>query len=116
MPASWTAETSALIRIPILVASRDQFEAHMRRNNVDTGSWFNSPVSIDNIQTTFGYTPGTCPTGERIANSITNLPTYASMSDRQVESSARAMAEYFETHKGESDYMNKLISGLSNKA
>jgi perosamine synthetase len=114
VPASWTAETSVLIRIPILVKNREEFEAHMWRNNVDTGRWFDSPVSAGNIQNTFGYTPGTCLTGERIASSITNLPTHASMSDLQVESSVRAMAEYFETHKGESDYMNEQISELSN--
>ena len=86
----------------------------MWRNNVDTGRWFDPPVSAGNIQNTFGYTPVTCLTGERIASSITNLPTHASMSDLQVESSVRAMAEYFETHKGESDYMNEQISELSN--
>ena len=87
----------------------------MLQNNVETGRWFDSPVSAENIQKNYAYTPGTCPIGERIANSISNLPSHANMSDSDVKDSANAMADYFASNEGESEYMSELISGVPTK-
>jgi dTDP-4-amino-4,6-dideoxygalactose transaminase len=116
LPESWTAETTVLLRIPILVKNREAFEAHMWNNNIDTGRWFDSPVTVDNTSNTFGYIPCTCPIGEGIASSITNLPTHAGMNQNQVESSARAMGEYFADNPGESTHMNDLLASDRSKS
>ncbi len=100
-PESWVAETAVLLRIPILVKNREKFESHMLRNGIDTGRWFDTPISAENTSNPFGYTPGTCPVGERLAGAITNLPTHANMNTRRAESTVNTMTEYFLANKDE---------------
>jgi perosamine synthetase len=113
LPIDWTTKNAILLRIPILISNRQNFEAHMWSNGIDTGRWFDSPVAVDNTRNPFCYFPGTCPNGEVIAGAITNLPTHAAMSDGDLNSSVVALAEYFNAHPDESVFMTELSNGRS---
>jgi perosamine synthetase len=110
VPSDWLADTTILLRIPILVKNRDAFEAHMWRNRVDTARWFESPVSATNTQHEYGYSCGTCPVGESVAASISNLPTHSNMSESDVKSATSALAQYFQSNTDEAEFMSTMLS------
>jgi perosamine synthetase len=110
LPSSWLAETNIFLRIPILVQHRAKFEVHMRSAGIDTGRWFDNPVSPNNTQHTAEYTRGLCPVGENLSKAITNLPTHASMQDGDLQTAVNTLTQYFNANEGEADHMNRLLS------
>ena len=76
---------SNLIRFPILVENRDKYLEKLNSNLIEPGLWFTAPLSSPSIDhKLFKYKIGSCPTAERIADKIINLPTHNKLNNKDV--------------------------------
>ena len=89
-------EEAVLLRYPVLVENRDALLAAARRERIELGSWFESPLHPLplRLHERFGYVPGTCPRAERVAQRIVNLPLHAGVTPLEAE----RIAAFFLTH------------------
>ncbi len=77
---------SAHLRFPLLVNDRPRLLADARANRIEIGDWFNAPLHpAEAAGEAFGYTPGTCPVGDRLAQCVINLPTHRRVSGHEAE-------------------------------
>jgi dTDP-4-amino-4,6-dideoxygalactose transaminase len=82
--------THAFLRYPLRVRGREGFLRDARRQGLDLGDWFSSPlypIAVGELGR-WGYRWGTAPVAERVSAEIVNLPTEVS-SDRQVDAIER---------------------------
>lgn len=65
------------VRYPVRVANKREVLQAARREGVEIGSWFESPLHPEGTDLeAFGYRPGQCPEAERAARETVNLPTH----------------------------------------
>jgi dTDP-4-amino-4,6-dideoxygalactose transaminase len=82
----------AWVRYPVRVADRDAAIEALRRYTVP-GTWFTS-VQEEAIRPTLnGYVAGTCPTAERAARELVNLPTHPRVAEKDVVAIVEAMSK-----------------------
>jgi dTDP-4-amino-4,6-dideoxygalactose transaminase len=81
----------AWVRYPVRVADREAAIEALRRHTVP-GTWFTS-VQEEAIRPTLnGYGAGTCPTAERAARELVNLPTHPRVGAKDVAAIVEAMS------------------------
>ena len=80
-----------VIRVP----ERDSLRAHLRSQGILTEIYYPSPL---HLEPAFAgtYKPGDFPVAERACREALALPIYPEMSERQQESVAQAIAEYYQ--------------------
>ncbi len=76
--------------IPLLDKNRNKMIQSFIRKGVETGAHFHK--SIDWAKN-FGYKPGDCPFAEHVADNIMCLPTYYSLSSKNVNKIQKTVAE-----------------------
>lgn len=75
-----------LLRYPILVKNKAAVLQAARRERVELGDWFVSPLHpVEAGLQRWGYTSGQCPLAEEVAAHIVNLPTHPRVSQREVQ-------------------------------
>jgi perosamine synthetase len=76
----------SFLRYPLRVVDRRRFMVAAARAGVDLGDWFVSPVhpAKDHLER-WGYVAGSAPNAERACHEVVNLPTDATLVDRDVE-------------------------------
>lgn len=83
-----TCPTSSdtLLRFPILVKNPKDMKAFFAKHQVYVGDWYTQPVDPRDVSlASAGYKKGSCPKTEKICSSIINLPTYPTMTNKDVE-------------------------------
>jgi dTDP-4-amino-4,6-dideoxygalactose transaminase len=75
-----------LLRYPILVKNKAAVLQAAKRERVELGDWFVSPLHpVEAGLQRWGYTSGQCPLAEEVAAHIVNLPTHPRVSQREVQ-------------------------------
>jgi perosamine synthetase len=83
VPAPPQQAETAYVRFPIRVAEREEADRIVARRVV-LGRWFNSVLQLSDHPGVAGYVAGSCPTAERLASELMNLPTHPRMTDTDV--------------------------------
>ena len=81
----------AWVRYPVRVADREAAIEVLRRHTVP-GTWFTSVQEEAISPTLNGYVAGTCPTAERAARELVNLPTHPRVGEKDVVAIVEAMS------------------------
>jgi perosamine synthetase len=78
---------AVLICYPLQIKNKTQVLIEARRNRVELGDWFSSPVHplSEPEWGALGYQKGSCPAAEEVARNIVTLPCHAGVSTREVE-------------------------------
>lgn len=70
------------LRFPIFVRDRDTLVQHLKKNGVYVSDiWYDAPVAPKKYLGLARYPKEMCPHGEKVANSILNLPTHINVSE-----------------------------------
>jgi perosamine synthetase len=86
VPAVPAYAQHAYLRYPLLTTDRAAFLAEARRASLQIGDWFVSPLHpITERLERWGYQPGSCPVGDRVAATVVNLPTGPETGPREVD-------------------------------
>lgn len=76
----------AWLRFPIRVANQKDFLRIAKEAGMYLGDWYDSPLApSDAHMSSFGYSAGMCPVAEEAAKHVVNLPTYPTLSDKQID-------------------------------
>ena len=74
-----------LLRYPILMDHAQEFVKQMRKKHIYLGTWYSNVIDPKGVNfKKLYYVPGSCPNAERIAKKIINIPTYPSLTDKEV--------------------------------
>lgn len=75
----------AWLRYPLLVENPGKLRQQAQQQHILLGDWYDTPITPRDIDPrAFGYTPGSCPNAETIAQQVINLPTYPLLTNQQV--------------------------------
>jgi perosamine synthetase len=79
--------TAVLICYPLQVNDKACLLEEARRNRVELGDWFSSPVHplAETEWSTVGYQGGSCPVAEDVSRHIVTLPCHAGVTPREAE-------------------------------
>ncbi len=82
MPLAKRTAEATLLRYPILVQNKQELLEKARRDRIELGSWFKSPLHPIELKQhrIFDYTIGQCPNAERVSQQIVNLPMHKKIS------------------------------------
>ncbi|MEZ5320119.1 MAG: DegT/DnrJ/EryC1/StrS family aminotransferase [Vicinamibacterales bacterium] len=82
----WEGTQPSFIRFPFLVDGRRGWMKALRRARIEPGTWLNHPMHPAGSDfEACGYRPGLCPTADRVAERIVNLPLHPRVGDWMVE-------------------------------
>lgn len=85
-------DTPVWLRFPIQHPRAHDILRNMRKKNVLVGDWYESPIApADTKASLLGYTAGSCPNAERLAQRTLNLPTHIRVSSREATRVVRAI-------------------------
>ena len=86
---------AVLICYPLQVLNKPALLAQARRNNVELGDWFSSPVHpLEESQwSAVGYEKGCCPTAEAVARRVVTLPCHAGVTQGEMERTLTFLTE-----------------------
>lgn len=74
------------VRYPLLVTNKEAVLAAAKKNRIELGDWFLSPVHPNaGGWEKAGYRPGSCPIAETACRQVINLPTHSRVSSRDAE-------------------------------
>ena len=78
-PTAQRSDGSVLLRYPVKVGNKDELLQKARRERVELGSWFESPLHPVplSVHQVFGYSPGECPNAEAVVGQVVNLPMHS---------------------------------------
>ncbi len=83
------------LRYPLLVENPQRLYEHMKNHNILLGNWYDAVVSpCLNGCSFIDYTPGSCPTAERVTKQIVNLPTDIAIGDEDITRIIDALNSY----------------------
>lgn len=89
-----------LLRFPLLVDNPEDLKKIARKKHVYLGDWYSNgvdPKGTDLSEIFYEY--GMCPTDEYISQHIINLPTYPTMSKKDVEKVVTIVKDYVENSR-----------------
>lgn len=96
----WTVQTypeymdPVLVRYPLLVADKEKAEAEGKKRWIEIGNWFDRPLHQATAgMEMYGYHLGMCPTAERVARHVVNLPTHARTSEKAARKTVDLVCE-----------------------
>ncbi len=70
------------LRLPLLVEDAASLLSFAQKKGVVLGDWYRAVVTPAANLTTVGYMEGSCPTAERLAKKVVNLPTNPNLDSR----------------------------------
>jgi len=74
------------VRYPLLVKNKEAVLAEAKKNRIELGDWFLSPVHPNESGwKKAGYAPGSCPAAEAVCRQVINLPTHPRVSRPEAE-------------------------------
>lgn len=86
LPQVVAGGTPAPIRLPLEFRAREQLVAAAARAGVYLGEWYHPVIAPPGVRfNRIGYAPGACPTAERAAAAVVNLPTHVHVQPRDVQ-------------------------------
>lgn len=73
------------LRYPVLVKNKNELLAEAKKQKVQLGDWFLSPIH-PNLESweLAGYRPGSCPVAEEVSRCVVNIPTDKIMSEKEI--------------------------------
>ncbi|MDA8389002.1 MAG: DegT/DnrJ/EryC1/StrS family aminotransferase [Nitrospiraceae bacterium] len=86
---------TVFLRYPVRVSDKKGMLESARRNRVEMGDWFVSPVH-PNLSgwEKIGYEKGMCPNAEKACEETINLPTHARIGGRQIEKAVNLLSNF----------------------
>lgn len=94
IPAVPDSMNPVLVRYPVRVADKGRAQAIAMRHLVELGVWFESPLhAAQGPLEAYNYQPGTCPTAEKAAREVVNLPTHLRAGERTARRSVRLVCK-----------------------
>ena len=74
------------LRFPLKVANPSKLHKQAKKEHILLGDWYDSPIAPASADPNkFNYKVGSCPIAEQTAKQIINLPTYPTISNKQVK-------------------------------
>lgn len=82
------------LKYPVLVRDKDETLKEARRERIEVGDWFRSPVhpNINGWEKVF-YHKNTCPVAEETCRHIVNLPTHRGIGEAEAMKTARFIVD-----------------------
>jgi len=86
-----------ILRYPVQIKNKDMVLTEARRQQVQLGDWFLSPIhpNLDHWENA-GYKKGTCPVAEAISATTINIPIGPRISEREIERTIRFLGQHAE--------------------
>ncbi len=86
-----------ILRYPVRIKNKTVALAEARRQRVQLGDWFLSPIhpNLDHWEYA-GYEKGSCPVAEEVSATTINIPIGPRISDREIERTIRFLGRYAE--------------------
>lgn len=83
LPVILKKSNPVYLRFPVLVKDKDKILNSARKERLEIGDWFISPLHpvINNLEK-LNYKKGMCPVAEKICEHIINLPTHLGITDK----------------------------------
>lgn len=101
---------SGLIRFPMLVSDTLKFIEYFRREGIEVGTWFDSPISpMPHSPSEYYYRQGSCPVSETVSKHIVNLPLHRRLSDSDIDHICNVLTRYCHENPQESVFVKTLI-------
>lgn len=83
IPSGISIDKSTNLRFPVFVKNRTKILETLKKNGVYLSDiWYDTPIAPKKYFTYSGYKAGECPTSEKIAGEILNLPTHKNVSEK----------------------------------
>ena len=74
------------LRYALCFKERQKLINLFRRNQVDVGCWFDSPIyPLKENMSLYGYDKGNCPNADKISKEMINLPTHSDMNYHDIK-------------------------------
>lgn len=87
--------TGPLLRYPIQVKDTQHMKTFFRQHDIYLGDWYSNIVDPKSVKLEkIGYCMGSCPVAEDIAIHCINLPTYPTLSDKQLQQLEKLLKIY----------------------
>lgn len=95
LPATLAAPEHVYHLYVIRVLKRDALVKHLADRGVQTGIHYPIPIHLQKAYSNLGYSRGSFPLTERLADEIVSLPMYPELSADQIQVVANAVEEFF---------------------
>ncbi len=83
------------LRFPLQIIDRDRVLADIKKKGLILGDWYKTPIAPPDVDMSkTDYQKGSCPVAEKICERIINLPTYFSLTNKQVEKVIKLIKKY----------------------
>ena len=83
LPKKYQVRGSSVLRFPIMLQQREELVRLLKKNNVHISDiWYETPIAPKKYFAKSGYKTGECPSSEKIAGTILNLPTHKNVSEK----------------------------------
>ncbi|MBI2026027.1 MAG: DegT/DnrJ/EryC1/StrS aminotransferase family protein [Candidatus Levybacteria bacterium] len=79
------------LRVPILVDNKEKLFPYFKNHNVYLGDWYSNIIDLKSM--------GSCPNAEDIAKKIVNLPSYPTLSQKDVQKVVTLLKDYYGNSK-----------------
>jgi dTDP-4-amino-4,6-dideoxygalactose transaminase len=95
LPQTTQPSNPTWLRFPLKVNQPPKLHNQARKQKILLGDWYNSSIApVDADSKIFNYIKGSCPIAEKTAEHIVNLPTYPTITNRQVEQIIKLINSY----------------------
>ncbi len=89
------------MRYPVLVQRAHELIDHAQKKGILLGDWYQNIVDPKGVDfSKAGYSLGSCPNGEKIAQRVVNLPTYPRMRLREAKEVVQLIKGFFKKENG----------------
>jgi dTDP-4-amino-4,6-dideoxygalactose transaminase len=78
----------------IRVRERDQLKAHLAQQGIPSEIYYPHPLHLQPAFSGLGYRPGSMPESEAACREVLSLPIYPELSDQQIQSVVKAIADF----------------------
>jgi perosamine synthetase len=93
-PAESSKEMSVYHLFVVRSENRDRLAAHLEKNGVEAAIHYPVPIHLQEpYRATYGYTQGSFPVAERLAEQVLSLPIHAAITDEEVHTVSQLIRE-----------------------
>jgi dTDP-4-amino-4,6-dideoxygalactose transaminase len=96
VPLGWPGDFEIVfLRYPVLVKDKSKVLAMAKKNRIEVGDWFLSPVhpNLSGWEKA-SYEKGMCPNAEWACDHVINLPTHQGIKNREIEKTVDFISRY----------------------
>lgn len=94
-PSEAPKETPVYHLFVVRSTRRDRLAAHLERNGVEAAIHYPVPIHLQApYRANYGYTEGSFPVSERLAQQVLSLPIHPAISDEDVQAVSRLVSEF----------------------